>query len=471
MTLPSPEPETRAHQALALIAPSVAKIKRLPKFIEGLRSDQLRYLSQSSRLEEGRNPALIQLAALMASISVLGFVVWAAATNIVEVARSPGQVIPFGYEQTVQHMDGGVVSNIMVAEGEQVEKGQTLVRIEGNGIKQDLEQARQKQWSLEISAERLRAFVEQRQPDFSKFGHPQDAKIQEQARFFNAAASALSGQEDVIRKQIAQKQEQLAILARQTETETANLATIGKLHDSRKELHKKGLLQFSILAQTMTQFASQEGQVANLKQEMVQAQQAISEYELRLTALLASSRDQKNQELHTELSEIAQNAEQIKKLEERLARLDVKSPITGIVKGISVNTIGAVLKSGEALMSIVPTEGELVVETQIEPRHIGNVQSGQPVRVRISSYDFARYGVVMGTLEHISATTFTDPKGDPYYKGRVRLSNMYLDPVHKKQEILPGMTIMAEIVTGEKSILEYLLKPLRNAVDSAMSET
>lgn len=168
-------------------------------------------------------------------------------------------------------------------------------------------------------------------------------------------------------------------------------------------------------------------------------------------------------------SALAQQRETIARQTQLVNRLEVRAPLTGIVKGLKINTIGAVVRSGEALMEIVPLNRPLVVQARIKPQDIGYIRVGQSVKVKVSSFDFARYGTVDGRLDFISATTFSDERGEPYYRGRIGLSRNYLGD-DRRRRILPGMIVQAGIFTGEKTVLSYLFKPIQRAFAQSLTE-
>ncbi len=168
-------------------------------------------------------------------------------------------------------------------------------------------------------------------------------------------------------------------------------------------------------------------------------------------------------------SDLAQQKEMQSRWQARVERLEVRAPATGLVKGLKVNTLGEVVKSGEPLMEIVPTAEQLVVEARIFPSDIGRVRVGQPVKVKVSSFDYGRYGAVNGVLEFVSATTFEGPQLEKYYRGRVSLDKNYVG-TEKELKVLPGMTVQAGIITGQKTIISYLLKPIQRAFEGGMSE-
>lgn len=211
------------------------------------------------------------------------------------------------------------------------------------------------------------------------------------------------------------------------------------------------------------------GDIAQIKTRISMAGAEKAEFENRLKSLGATYNNNVNERLDAVLSEQIQNEELIAKLQDRVSRLAIRAPADGIVKGFNMTTIGGVIRPGETLMEIIPSGKNLIVEVKIPPQHIGHLKIGQPVKVKLSSYDFSRYGLIEGTLDYVSASTFTGEDGARYYRGRITLSHQYVgnNPHHP---VSPGMTVMAEIVTGEKTILQYLLKPIHNSLKTAFSE-
>jgi HlyD family secretion protein/adhesin transport system membrane fusion protein len=213
-----------------------------------------------------------------------------------------------------------------------------------------------------------------------------------------------------------------------------------------------------------------KGELQETNAAIDQAENAIDEYDNRLESLDSQYKDNAYKELNSVETEIAQINESIKKLEEQVGRLAVKSPCYGFVKVLNIKTIGGVIEAGRIIAEVVPLEGNLIVETQINPRDIGYVRLGLPVKVKVSSYDYSRFGFIPGELIYVSAATFVKEDTSRYYTGRVALSKNYVGHDPKKNLIVPGMTVEADIVTGNKSVLAYLLKPIRNSVMTAFSE-
>lgn len=433
------------------------------------REKQTRYLSQAIQLEEGTNPHLIRLTMVMVSLSILVFLTWAALTNINEVARTPGEVVPQGYQQTVQHFEGGMVKKVHVHEGDIVKEQDILVTLYDAIIKKDLERAQNKQLSLNVQAERLRAFIDGREPDFSQFNIESPDIVTEQQSFFSGMKDARTKEEKIVKDQIQQRRQSLQTWQDDLDMARNNLIIVQDIHQRRKVLNQKGYASDMQILEDKKRLNDISGEINRLENKILMTHAEIREFKGRLASLTATQRDDINQRLDIILAEKSQNQDVIDKLKERMDRLEVRSPSRGLVKGVTVNTVGAVIKPGQTLMEIVPLDKDLEIQVKISPKDVGHLKIGQPVQIKFSSFDFSRYGSVKGQLEQISATTFADDQGGRYYQGRVLLAQEHVGS-DKKNRIIPGMTVMADIITGKKTILQYLLKPIHTSLKTAFSE-
>lgn len=430
---------------------------------------QARYLSQAIQLEEAVNPAIIRSTMVTVSVAIIVFIGWAALTNINEVARTPGEIVPRGYQQVVQHLEGGIVREIRVRDGQTVNKGDVLMIMDGAGSKEDLARTLSRQASLDLQEERLRAFAEGREPDFSGYAQSAPGLVRDQVSFFDGAIEARNEERRIIEEQIVQKKRTIATLDADLVTARGNHAITKDLYDRRAELNRRGYASDVQFLETKQSLNTIDGEIRQLQNKISVARAEISEFQSRLASLDARYRDETHEKLSQVTSEKAQNAELVAKMKGRVSRLEVRAPAHGIVKGMTVNTVGAVVQPGQTIMEIVPLDEKLMVQVKIPPQHIGHVKAGQPVQVKFSSFDSARYGIVPGKLDQISATTFTGDKGERYYQGLINLDRDYVG--HDKRNLaMPGMTVMAEIITGEKTVLDYLLKPVHIAMKTAFTE-
>lgn len=433
------------------------------------RAEQLRYLPQSVKMEEAVNPHIARLTMMLISASVFIFIFWASFTEIHEVTRADGNVVPQGFVQVVQHLDGGLVREILVVEGENIEQGQVLVRIDDGGARQDLAEIQALQESLEMQAERLYAFVEARVPVFSSFNVGDDI-IKNQKRIYMSMIDARKKEQNVIEHQISQKRELLNTLRVRKDTLGKNIKISEELMKMNEKAKVRGAVSQKDYLETKRSLNDLQGGLAEVQADVIGAQSTLAEYNNRLFSLEARHLDEVYSQLDGIGAQMKQNREVITKLENRVSRLDIRAPVTGVIKGLNLNTIGGVVEPGRTLMEIVPMDKILVVEARILPSDIGHVKVGQNVRVKVKSFDFSRYGALDGTLDFVTATTFMDEQNKPYYRGRVALSQNYVGSNSAKNAILPGMTVDVDIVTGQKTILAYLLKPIHLSLRSALSE-
>lgn len=433
------------------------------------RQSALRHINRSASLDEPFMPQLMRFSIIAISVAVGLFLCWAATTEISEVTRAEGEVVPSGYVQVVQHLEGGIVDKILVREGELVEQGQPLLLLDGVGAREDLAKSQEQLRALRIEEERLHSLLEGKTPDFAALSTEERSAMNQQ-RSYDATIAAREKEAEIIRQQIGQKQQMLASLESRRQTLVKNVRLSEESLGAMQTLMEKGLAnRFRFLSQ-QEETNRQRGQLAEVNSDISAAEQGILEYEQRLASLEANYRDQAAQSASRVELEISQLEEVINKLQGRVNRLEVRAPTRGLVKGLQVHTVGAVLGSGEQIAEIVPIDAQMVVEAKISTSDIGHIRVGQPVQIKVHSFDFVRYGMVEGTLESVSPTTFIDKLNKTYYRARIILRQPYVGEVAGKNLVLPGMTVESDIMTGTKTVMDYLLKPIHVAASTAMQE-
>jgi HlyD family secretion protein/adhesin transport system membrane fusion protein len=422
----------RGNRDLALFRkPDLAKALGKGLGREGT-SKLARHLSRPLILEEAGPPRILAqlLIILIVTIGVGG--VWAAITEITETAIAHGQIMPAGSLHHVEHLEGGIVAEVLVEEGEVVASGQTLMRLRSSEARAELERQRAREASLSLRAERLRAFVLDRDPDFSA-GRNFSGLVADQQAILDLQREARESQRTVLLSRIDQRRVELDGLEERKLTEIRGdlLGVMGEISRTREALHEA------------------EGALAELD---------------------AKIRNDALNEMGDVTGELAEVRESLSRLEDRVARLEVKAPVAGVVNGLSTRTIGSVVAPGEVLLEIVPIEENLIAEVQILPHDIGHLSIGQAARVKVTSYDVAQFGALDGKLSHISASTFQDEAGEPFFKGVIELSQAYIGGGAERHPVLPGMVVDVDISTGRKTLLQYLLKPLYRAFDRSFTE-
>lgn len=431
---------------------------------------QTRYLAQSVILEEAGSSGLIRIASMTICMVVCAFLVWAAFTTVDEIAVTSGEVVPSGQVQTIQHLEGGLIKDILVKDGDIVEKGQVLLRLNPEQALGELEQMRARYAGLRIQAERLRAISTGQSPNWDVAGTAYPGIIADQKALYEGQIENAKSRRNVLQNQIVQKKTELETFTEQESTLRKTLRILEEQLKVRETLFNKGLATRLVYLDIQKEVNVARGNLSKLLSDKQRAAESLTEVRSRLIELETTMRETALGELGAVTSETAQIRESMSKLQDRFARVDIKAPVRGAVKGLKTNTVGGVVPPGAVILEIVPMDKKLIVETRISVRDIGHVQVGQPVTVKVVTYDFARYGGITGELQDISASTYLDEKQQPYYKGKVKMDRNYVGFDPERNRVLPGMTVQADITTGKKTLLQYLLKPVYSSVMTSFRE-
>jgi HlyD family secretion protein/adhesin transport system membrane fusion protein len=426
-------------------------------------------LSEPLILEEMGPPRIMTQFVGVASVLLAGLLLWSALTEIRETALAQGQVIPAGSVHSVQHLEGGIIAEIPIEEGDIVEAGQVLVSLESAGAEAELEQLRARSASLALLAERLRAFVLERTPDFS-VADQFPGLIADQHAILEMQNEARDNQRAVLLSRVDQRRAQAEALADQRASLEKQLVLLEEEAQLQRDLLDKGLVSRVAYLETERTVTRTRGEFAAVISEMASAGAAEREAHGNLAELDSSLRNEALKEMGKVTAELAQVREAMAKLEDRVNRLQITAPARGIVKGLAATTIGGVLASGETVMEIIPFDDSLVAEVRISPRDVGHLRVGQDAQIKVSTFDVARFGSVDGQLKQVSASTFEDEQGDPYYKGIVELGQNHVGRNPALNVITPGMVVDVAINTGSKSLLAYLLRPVYRGLDGAFHE-
>lgn len=435
-----------------------------------LRARQLRHLSKDARLEEGVEPHLAMTTIWVVAGSVFALLFWAAFATVPEVAHGEGRIEPKGFERAVQHAGGGVIKHIAVRSGEHVERGQLLAVLDDPSLQAEITRVRARELTLGLEAERLRAFAEGREADFSAFGAANKADIDEAASTLDAMRSALADRRQVAERQLDHKEQELNIHKTRLDAELTAYDQLHQLSTRRELLYEKELLAFAAIADIRRELAAANGEIEILRERITQAQNAITEFRARLSTIGSNERSEALQKLQSVQGEIEAMRATRRKLLAQTNQLRLVAPVTGVVLSVEGITEGVVLQPGVDLMRIVPDAAPLIARIRIDPRDIGRLQIGQDVHVKVSAYDFVRYGSVPGRLSYLSAGSFIGPDETDYFAAEVELSRTHLGLRPDESPILSGMTVSADIINGERTILQYLLKPIRTALDASLTE-
>lgn len=431
-----------------------------------------RHLAHSVLLDEAAAPRHVRLTIAMLSAALVAFLAWAAVSQLDEVATASGQIAPSGAVQVVQHVDGGAIARIGVAEGERVKHGQLLVSLDRVETEAELKVAEARHWALAARVARLRAQAEERWEE-AAFGEipPEHADlVRDQKEILDSHRRAIANQEAVIRAQAAQLAADLQRVQEQIATVGKEIDILREVAGIRTELEKDKLVTKVLTLETQRTLVVQEGELKRLRAQQRALLANLAESRARLKTLSSDRRQAAHDEMGAASAELAQVTELLVKLKKRLARTDIVSPVNGIVQDLKYRTLGGVIPPGAVVVNVVPVEDQLQAEVRIAATDVGHVKVGQRVRVKVLTYDFLRYGTVEGEVASVSASSFVDEKSVPYFRGIVRLSRNHLGGGPGQHPVLPGMTVVCDIVTDRKTVLQYLARPVVVAFRQGLRE-
>lgn len=406
-------------------------------------------------------------------LCVAAFLAWAYFAVLDEVVRGSGKVIPTSQVQVVQNLEGGIIKQINVADGDLVGAGQLLLTIDDTRFDSSLQESLVRSLSLRAKSLRLQAEAEGAKempalPDDITDVLP--ALAEQERQLFDERASEHAAAHRILNEQAAQKKQAIAELKSRSKRLKRSLGLTEQELRVTRPLREQGAVSEVEVLRLQRQVNDLRGELDETRLAIPRAEAELAEVEQRRVELDAGFR----KEARAELSEVAAelNAMQASNvaLEDRVRRTQVRSPIRGVVKSLQVRTVGGVVQPGMDLVEIVPVGESLLVEAKVKPRDIAFLRPGLPARVKLTAYDFAIYGGLDAQVEHISADTFVEEDGNAYYLVRVRTSEPALVKDGKSYSIIPGMTAEVDILVGEKTVLSYLLKPVLRARESALRE-
>jgi adhesin transport system membrane fusion protein len=367
---------------------------------------------------------------LLTAFFIIVAVTWAAYATLDEVAIGTGRVIPSSQIQMIQNLEGGILAELEVAEGRVVEKDQVLLRIDDTRFTSTVREANVKRYSLLASIARLTA---------------------------EAQGGALVFPPEV-------KREAPNLVRNETELHASRRRALNEAVAGLRRSHEFASRELAMSEPLVAKGAISEVEILRLRRQVNELQTNIDERRNRFRAEAGS-------ELARHRAELAGLKESAVAMEDRVKRTVMRSPVRGIVKTIHITTPGAVIQPGANIMEIVPLEDSLLIEAQVRPDDIAFIHPGQGATVKVTAYDYSIYGGLPGTVEHVSADSLVDDKkGASFYKVLVRTKASNIDHHGKLLPIIPGMTASVDILTGKKTVLDYLLKPVLKARERALRE-
>lgn len=432
---------------------------------------QPRMASSHPDLERGPHRAVLILVASLTAF-VIVTLAWMSFASLDIAVHAVGSVTPSSRVQNIQSLEGGIIRDIAVHEGQQVKRGDLLAYVENLQYDADLGEGQQNQWAAQANIERLKSELAGRAPAFSKELHSQSpALLTEQRNLLLSRRREMETALETVRNQIAQRQEELAEARSRVQSLTALLAS------SRETLTMEERLQAQS-AGAKADFLAAQREVTRIQGDLDAAriavprvQAALSETQSKLAEVESKYRADTYRELTDLQSKSAAMTEQLTGRLDRVQRRELRSPMDGVVNRVLISTVGGVAKAGETIMELVPVQDTLLISTRVKPADIAFIHPGQKAVVRITAYDSSIFGTLDGKVIRVGADAVVDvEKKESYFEVTLETQRNYLGKPEERLTISSGMPADASIQTGKRTFMEYLLKPVMKTLDKALRE-
>lgn len=421
-------------------------------------------------LEDGRVPGLFKSAIYACGIFLVVATAWMLLGQIRELAVAKGSIVPDGDTKLVHHLEGGQVEEVLVTEGQLVEKGTPILRLRPVAAASDLQRVEIRAASLSLQLARLNALIHDKTPDFGAPGQRYPEHAANQMTLFEAETSLMKKEYQSLKGHVGALQSSLDALIGQKESQARRTAILKRRVERISSLFQMGI---STRRQLLDAQLDYEKELSSLRS----TSGGIARARAELARAVADLQAQKRKDLQTRITEqsklmleLAELRETIAKQSDRLQRLSVRSPVKGIVQKLRNRSAGEVIPPGGLVAEIVPSGTELVAHVQLDPKDIGHIRQGDTADLKISTYDPNVYGTIKGTVRDVSPTTVQPQQGKAYYNVVIALERAHLGHPDKKLSVAPGMEVKADLITGSKSIMTYLFKPLHQSLTYAFTE-
>ncbi len=433
--------------------------------------NDVQYMQSLSAAVVTRTPRFMILVVLIAALFVTCAIGWMNWAEIDVVIRGSGKVIPASQVKIIQSLEGGIVSEILVKEGELVELNQPLLKISDIAFNSSSEENRLLYFEQLAKSSRLQAEATNK-----KFiPNPEVVKNfprinQSEKSLYASNRAQLTETSNILDEQINQQKSTLIEAKSKKRQLEKSLKLMRKEISLKKPLKDRGIISEVDLLQLLQREAEIEGDLDAVKLSIPRLNSTIKEGLFKKTKELLDFRNKAKKELNKVNAEISRISEAQTALLDRVKRTVLRSPVKGIVQRLYINTVGGVVSPGVNIIEVVPKEDNLLIELKIKPADIASVNIGQKARLKFSAYDFAIHGSLDSEVRFISADTITNEDGQSFYTVRVKPKNNFIGHISENLAIKVGMTAEADIITDKKTILQYLIKPVTRGLDKALRE-
>ncbi|MAS12019.1 MAG: secretion protein HylD [Nitratireductor sp.] len=422
-----------------------------------------------------RPPLAARLGLVVIAALMMTFIGWASIAEVQEIARGEGKIIPVSKTQIVQSSEAGIVQEIAVTIGQAVSKGDLILQLDDTATASSLGEAAARARALRAQVTRLE--LEEKGELEGEYVCPAELQevapdiCQNEARLLKARADTIRNKRSVLIERRLQRLNELDEARANITRLEENLELSQREADLLAPMVKRKLVAQTELLRVQKELAETRGQLESTREAVERIEASINEATLQIDELALQMQQEALAEKTQALAELSVIEETIRGASDRVARTDIRSPVDGIINTLEVNTIGAYVEPGTVVAGVVPTSDTLLVEARISPRDVAFVRPGQPALIKVTAYDFSIYGGLEGEVSNVSADSLVDQNtGETYYQVRVRADQAELIRDGKSHAIFPGMVATADIMTGKKTILAYLMKPINKARNEALRE-
>jgi adhesin transport system membrane fusion protein len=417
------------------------------------------------------SPRGARMTVWIAAALIVSALVWAKFAVLEEVTMGEGKAIPSSKVQVIQNLEGGIVTEIFVREGQMVNKGDTLLRLDDTRFLSNKGESEADRYALTAQVERLSAEAEGRPFNLSDEVIKKAPQVAaDELSLYQSRQRRLGSEQRTLNEQLRQKTQELAEFRSKQDQYRSSLGLLQQEINMSAPLVGTGAVSPVEILRLKRSSVEIRGSLDATTLAIPRAEAAINEIKSKVQESEFAFRSDASKDLNSKRTDLSKLTATSIAIDDRVSRTTVASPVHGIIKVLKVNTIGGVVQPGSDMVEIVPLEDNLLIEARVRPQDVAFLHPGQSAMVKFNAYDYTIYGGMKAKLELISADTITDDKGNSFYLIQVRTDKNHLGSDTKPLLIIPGMVATVDIITGEKSVMDYLLKPVLKARTEAMRE-
>ena len=449
------------------------QLEKLGEYFDQTPSTDLKYMSYSSEAMLKQSPIVAQLLLWLIAAFILVMLIWASFAQVDEFTRGEGKIVPSSDIQIVQNLEGGILAALMVAEGDIVEGGQPLLQIDDTILSSSFNESALQLEQLTIKAARLRAEANGTvfDAELELLGGEYSSELITSERiFYKSRQQQHLDQLDALDQKVSQKRQEVSSVKVNKQSLGNSYRLLKKELDVTRPLFAEGAISQVELLRLERQVNDLKGELQRAVLAIPQLQAELNEAKKNMEGYAKGFSNESRGELNEVMAELGRIAQGSDALEDRVDRTIVRSPMKGIVKQIKVKTIGGVIQPGMDLVEIVPFDDSLLVDARVLPADIAFIRPDQLATVKFTAYDFSVHGGLPATVIRISPDTILDEEDVSYYEVRLATKSTHLGKGEEALPIIPGMIVQVDIMTGKKTILDYLLKPILKTKELAFRE-